>query len=290
MFYQTDMDQFDIANLPAHVDKMLKLINIERNSRIQSGNFLQKLQHTLDKILWTDKIEYIDRDHFPTINKQKIINGLHNKNALFGTYNTFFNIILPYIRIVNQQEMRPCKILEIAGGSGQLAFFIANKAKKHSLNINMTSSDIVEQYVRQASKLSSKNNACVQFKQIDALSLDHLSKGDYDIILNLHSLHHFSAGQLAKIFHGSQAIANKAFVAIDGYRGFRNLLFMGISSLLQSLLTLNSMYVHDAWLSARKLYPEILLEIIAKIACPNSRVKVWQPSIGLSALVIEPGN
>ncbi len=288
LFCQQKTGQSHTVDIQADTAHLMKLIMAERNNYIQSGAFLQKLQYKFDQLLWTDEIEYIDRDDFPAADKQKIVDGLHKKNSLFGTYQKIFNLILPYIREVNQQENRPCKILEIAGGSGQLAFFLAKKAKIHSLNVEITSSDIVEHYVIESAKQANKSNSLVTFKQIDALSLDKLPKREYDLILNLHSLHHFSAEQLAKIFYGSQIIANKAFVAMDAYRGVRNLLFIGGSAFMQSMVTLNPMYAHDAWLSARKMYPQKLLEIIAKMACPDSHVNVTQPSIGLTALVIEP--
>jgi len=288
LFCQQTLGQFNAADIQLDIANLMKLIKAEKTNDIQSGAFLQKIQYKFDQYLWTEKVEYIDREDFPATDKQKIVDGLHKKNSVFGTYKKIFNIILPYILNVNQQENRPCKILEIAGGSGQLAFYLANKSKTHALSVDITSSDIVEHYVIESAKKANQSNSLVTFKQIDALSLIHLPKGEYDLILNLHSLHHFSAEQLAKIFYGSAAIVNKAFVAIDAYRGARNLLFIGGSALMQSIVTLNSMYAHDAWLSARKMYPQKLLEMIAKIACPNSHVNVTHPSIGLTALIIEP--
>ena len=288
LFHQQKLKQTPAADIQTHIANLMALVMTEKNNYIQSNTFLSNYNYKLDQYLWTNEIEYIDKDDFPDTDKQKIADALHKKNAMFGTYNIMFNIILPFIRDVNQQENRPCKILEIAGGSGQLALFLANKSKLLSLSVEITSSDIVGYYAIELEKKTHKNNALVTFKQIDALSLDKRPKGEYDLILNLHSLHHFSPEQLATLFYGSELIVNKAFVAIDAYRGLRNLLFIGGSAIIQSMTTLNLMYAHDAWLSARKMYPQKLLEMIANIACPNGHVHVTHPSIGLTALIIEP--
>jgi SAM-dependent methyltransferase len=231
-------------------------------------------------------MEYIDDPLFNVQTKQKIIQGLHLKNNIFGTYNKTIKILGPFIAQINKDEKRPARILEIGSGTGNLSMALYKKTKNTSVQIELTGSDIIPEYVNAANDEAIKRNFKIDFLVIDAFHLDQLEPNSYDIIFTLHSMHHFLPEQLAMIMSGSQKVATKAFIGIDGYRGFGNLLFMMISGIGASIYNLDLSFFHDALISGRKMYGSKQLEIIAKIGCPQSTVVSKNLKPGLSVIQI----
>ena len=285
-FYKDTYEEFCQQSPNVSINEFVLFLESKREAIIKNDKW-HKLLHKIDKAIFTKAIEYIDRDDFPDVKKQKIVNDLDKYNQSAGTYKKMFNAILPYIKTINQQKNRSCKILEIAGGVGSLAFSITEQAKKCALNVEVTCSDVVDKYIKTAEDKANKLNLPVQYKVIDALSMSNLPSWSYDIIVTLRSLHHFSPIQLAALFAGSQHVMSTVFVAMDIYRGLGKLLFISFVSFLQSIIKGHHMYFHDAWLSARKAYPQALLEAIASLACPNSTVEASHSSLGLTTLKIE---
>lgn len=260
---------------------LFKEIDQKRSSRAQKN-----LLYYLDQLIWTDTREHIDDPHFNVEIKKEIIQGLHLKNIIFGTYNKTIKILGPLIAEINDVENRPARILELASGIGKLTMAMYQKTKNTSLQIEMTGSDIIPEYVNAANKEAREKELKIDFKVIDAFHMDRLEHNSYDIIFTLHSMHHFLPEQLSMIMSGSQKVASKAFIGIDGYRGFGNLLFMATSGGLASLFKLDSSFFHDSLVSGRKMYSAKQLEIMAKIGCPQSTVISENLRPGLSVIKI----
>jgi len=152
-----------------------------------------------------DTIEFIDRPDFPLESKLKIIEGLDIKNKTFGTYKKIYASIKPLILKVNKEELRPFRILELAGGVGDLSLGLYHEIKKdkNRPEIEITHSDIVDAYIKIASKKFAKSNAVIESKIIDALDLDSEEDKKWDLVITLHSLHHFKPKQLDLLFKRS---------------------------------------------------------------------------------------
>lgn len=275
----------DLPNL-SFVSQYIRETDLARREIIDQDSFWSKTAHALDASLWTNEQEYIDAPDFPLNQKMKIINGLHFKNHVFGTYNKLIKIILPHLEFISQTMNRPARILEIASGMGYMAIALAEKLKSKHINAQVTGSDIVPEYVLYAKNNALKKQVSVQFETIDALKLDALETHKYDLIVSLHSLHHFTPEQIVALITGANQVATVGLVAVDAFRGLRNLVFIGGTSLVPTVLSANGMYFHDAWLSARKMYPEKMLEIFARQTCPSCRVDCRQISMGLTALQV----
>lgn len=245
-------------------------------------NFLYYLDH----ITWTNAREHIDDPEFAIKLKHEIIQGLHLKNVLFNTYKKTIDILRPLISEINQKENRPARLLELGSGVGKLTMAIYEEFKKSTLQIELTGSDIVPEYVQAATAESSEKNYAIDFKVIDAYQLDQLEESTYDIIFTLHSMHHFKPEELAVIMAGAQNVATRAFIGVDGYRGLGNLFFMMMSGGGKSLLSFNSAFFHDSFISGRKMYSAKQLEIIAKLACPHSTIIARNMRPGLSSIQI----
>jgi len=254
----------------------------KRRSSLAEGNLL----YAIDKTIWTDTIEHIDEPHFCINSKKEIIKGLHLKNSVFGTYNIAINLLKPFVEDINNREHRPARILEIGSGLGKLTFALYEKACETSMDINLTGSDIVPEYVKSAIKEAHEKKLNIDFKVIDAFNLDQLEPNSFDIIFNLHGMHHFSPEHLSMIMSGSQRVATKAFIGLDAYRGFGNLFFMITTGALASLWNWDFSLFHDSAISGRKMYSAKQLEIMAKIGCRNSTIITERLWPGLTAIKI----
>ena len=150
------------------------------------------------------------------------------KNKIFGTYKTAIEILRPIIEEINKTENRPARVLELGSGAGKLTMAIYKKFQESSMQVELTGSDIVTEYVMAANFEANKKNYDVHFKVIDAFHLDQLAPNSYDIIFTLHSMHHFLPEQFITIMAGAKNAASRAFICIDGYRGLSNLIFIAI--------------------------------------------------------------
>ena len=253
----------DLPNL-SFVSQYIRETDLARREIIDQDSFWSKTAHALDASLWTNEQEYIDAPD----------------------YNKLIKIILPHLEFISQTMNRPARILEIASGMGYMAIALAEKLKSKHINAQVTGSDIVPEYVLYAKNNALKKQVSVQFETIDALKLDALETHKYDLIVSLHSLHHFTPEQIVALITGANQVATVGLVAVDAFRGLRNLVFIGGTSLVPTVLSANGMYFHDAWLSARKMYPEKMLEIFARQTCPSCRVDCRQISMGLTALQV----
>ena len=292
-FYEQCYQEFrqlnNINNSTKHDLEKVKLITTFLFNEIDNkrASLAKKnILYQLDQFIWTDTIELIDDPSFNIEIKKEIIQGLHLKNRIFGTYNKTINILSPIIAEINQNENRPARILELGSGLGKLTFAMYEKAKKLSMPIKMTGSDIIPEYVNAANDEAAKKNCQIDYKIIDAFHLDQIEKDSYDIIFTLHSMHHFPPEQLAMIMSGSQDVATKAFIGIDAYRGFGNLSFMILAGLLASICKFNSSFLHDSLVSARKMYSAKQLEIMAMIGCPQSTIISENLKPGLTVIKI----
>lgn len=232
--------------------------------------------------------EHIDNPEFPIHKKVSILYGLHLKNKIFGTYKKLYQSILPVIKTINLEENRPARILEIASGLGFLTFGfweeVSNKAQ-----LELTGSDIVPEYVRSAQIKADLRHYPIQFKVLDALNLPLMHQEEpYDLIINLHSLHHFTPYQLAQIFRASNKMATRGFYAIDGATGFWNFFFMGVSAFFPTFFRWDYCYLHDALLSSRRMYSNQFLKGCATIAIgtDDAQIEVGKRSIGLNFISI----
>ena len=269
----------------------------------KSNGTLSWAKYNISQRYHTNKTEYIDLPDFPIKNKIKIVEGLDIKNNVFGTYKKIFAYLSPLIKDVNLAENRPFRILEVAGGVGDLSLGIYKESLRSAhnssntssnsgekLEVEITGSDIVAQYNEIATEKARKKGYPVVFKSIDALDIDKEVEASFDIVITLHSLHHFTPEQLIQLSRKSQKLAKQGLFAVDGTRTVGNLLFMVITALMPSLFTFNSMYVHDALISARRMYSRKYLKKLLTLGCEDSKVECEQLSLGLNYLRVSPKN
>lgn len=116
--------------------------------------------------------------------------------------------------------------------------------------------------------------------------MEQLTPDTYDIVFTLHSMHHFLPEQLIKIMAGASSIATRGFIGIDAYRGIFNILFMAVLGAGKSLVSLNSAFFHDSFISGRRMYSAKQLEIMARLGCPNTNIVAENLRPGLTVIKV----
>lgn len=255
-------------------------------ARLQKSK--NKLLYYLDQKIWTEAREHLDDTEFCIDLKKEIIQGLHFKNTVFGTYTKTIEILRPLVEMINRTEKRPARVLELGSGIGKLTMAVYEQFQNSSMQVEMTGSDIVPEYVASANREAQLKNYNINFLVIDAYQLDLLEANSYDLIFTLHSMHHFRPEELSIIMAGSLSVAPRGFIGIDAYRGFTNLLFIALSGALKSLFSLKKMFFHDSFISGRKMYAAKQLEIMARIACPGASIEAENLKPGLTVIKILP--
>lgn len=268
-----------ISAFISHIDQQRKL-------QIRDTSLLNGLWHRLDEQIYTDATEFIDLPDFPIVKRRQVVQGLHLKNRLFATYQKVFRCIRPYIHRVNEGEGRACKLVEIAGGEGYLSCYLYEQAERHGLCVDIHCTDIVEDYMQTNPGRRSANGSSLRFEQLDALNTDNIADNEYDLMLSLHSVHHFSPEQLGRIFNAAGRVCRQGILVVDAKRSIGSQLFIIVPAIFASLLCRNYAQVHDATISARKMYPVKLLHAIGALACPGHTIDSGPLSLGLNYLRI----
>ncbi len=265
------------------LEKFLETV-ARRREEICAKGLLHSWPHRLDKWLWTDAKEHIDCEDFPPEDKQAIVNGLHLKNRIFGTYQKVFLLLKPIITSVNNEEKRPCRILELASGSGELALQIERYAARYGMDVEITGSDLFPEHVERGRRLAPAQGSRIRFVQLDALQLASSVDKTYDVAVILHGLHHFTPAEIVGLIKGALQVTTRGFLGVDGRRGILNMVFMAGTALFPSLFRAKSMYLHDALISAGKMYPTGLLDVFARVASSQAKVTANVFSLGLAQL------
>ena len=264
------------------------LLELEEEKKSFTG--YNKVKSKWADFIKCDWVEHLDKPDFPLADKVKIVEGLDIKSKVFGTYRSIFNYLRPLIKEVNEKENRPFKILEVAGGLGDLSIGLyAEFAKsKEGLKVQITGSDIVPGYIDLSAQKAARKNYPVEFKIIDALDISKTETEQFDIVIALHSIHHFTALPLFQLIKKSQTIAKYGLFAVDATQNIPNMMFMCFSAMLPTTFLFNGMYVHDAFISARKMHTRNFLRRLGTLAAPNAKVECDKLSIGLNYLRVNP--
>ncbi|ABL64565.1 class I SAM-dependent methyltransferase [Chlorobium phaeobacteroides] len=229
-------------------------------SKSLGGFFL--LNELLDRALRSSETENMDNENLSGDEKLTLVKALDRQNEMMGLYNRYPAIILPLAEEIARKENRSIRLLELASGSGGLALALAHAAKIKNIPLSVTGSDIVPAYQDEANRLADEKQLPVTFRIINAFDMDRSITEPFDLVVISQSLHHFTPGQLAMIIAQAGKQASTLFIGIDGYRD--PLLMAGVP-LTASLQGIPS-FTLDGFISARKFYSNIELDIIAGIA------------------------
>ena len=259
---------------------MAQLLRLRR----QRARLLERPWLALDEALRTDTLEHFDEPDYPEEKRLALARQLHRFNRLVFSYGRFLSVLRPFIEEVAGRRGRPARVLELASGSGEFAMALAKLSATRGLPVEVTGSDVQPAFVEAARERADARGLPVRFQQLDAFDLDHQPADAFDLVFIAQSLHHFNAGQLARVVASGHRLAEVAFVAVDGYRSLYLLSFLALATLpLSGALD----FLHDSVVTARKLYSLAELDLLARLAAPEARVEVRANHPGFSVLTVQ---
>lgn len=250
-----------IDELEGLTNRFLERFRAERlevSTALGPGFLLPEL---IDRAIRTDEQESMDDEQVAGEERLESVRALDRMNHMTLSYTHQADLLLPVI----SNLARPGKqtgILELAAGSGGLAFALAERAALEKLDIRITASDVVAEMVSEGNRVANERKLPVTFRQLNAFSFDGLEAGTIDLVVISQSMHHFTPGQLALMIARSELNRASVFMGIDGYR---SLLLCGGVPLVAALQGIGT-FTLDGLTSARKFYSAIELDIIATIA------------------------
>ncbi|RYE85702.1 MAG: class I SAM-dependent methyltransferase, partial [Oxalobacteraceae bacterium] len=149
--------------------------------------------------------------------------------------------------------------LDVAAGTG--GFCLALKQRRGA-QLEVTASDLCGGYLEAGAQQARAAGLEVQFRPLDALKLDGLSPGSFDIVTCTQSLHHFSAGVAARLLAQCARLATTGVCFIDGERGLPPLVTMAP---LMALYGRDWPVVHDTIVSIRRMYLAEEMQLLAAL-------------------------
>ncbi len=270
-----------MEELEAVTNQWLQQFLTERSRVARKRDVFSLVGDVVDHALRTDRPEHIDLAHFPAKKKIRIVNALHRFNLLVTSYERYTRLLRPTIQEVAARYQRPARLLELGSGSGEFALELTRRSEEKRLPVEVTGSDYLPEYVEHGNMRARQEGVKVRFRLVNAFDMQDLGPDAYDIILISQSMHHFTPGQLAMMLAQAKTVATTAFVGIDGYRG---LLFFASVPALTWLLCWQPFIVHDTILSGCRAYSEYELELMARIAVPDTDISVNELFPGVSVL------
>ena len=271
-----------MAELEAATDGAIATLRQRRREQAADAGRVRGLAVEFDDWLRTDQAEYLDDPEFPPERKKAIVQALHRFNQGVFAYRRFFRVLRPLLRAVAGEQHRPVRILELASGSGEFSFALAELAAAGGIAVEVTGSDYFREHVDAGNAKARARGVDLRFIELNAFDMSALQPGSYDIVFIAQSIHHFSPGQVAMMVAQAARVAAVGFVGIDGRR---SLSLFGIVPTM-GLLLRSPDYLHDALVTLRKFYTESELELIGRLAVPQGFVSVRAELPGYSVLTV----
>jgi hypothetical protein len=250
-----------IDELESVTDRCIERFRQERykvSSELGPGFLIPEL---IERAIRTGEREHMDDDSADGRDRLAWVRALDRMNHMTFAYAHQCDLLIPIITGLARTG-KPVGILELAAGSGGLAFALCERAREAGIEVRVTASDIVPEMVSEGNRLAGERNLPVSFRRLNAFDFDGVEPDSVDLVVISQSLHHFTSGQLALMIVRAERHGASAFVGIDGYRSL--LLFGGVP--LVAALQGIAAFTHDGLISARKFWSEIELDIIATIA------------------------
>ncbi len=275
--------RFESEPLEALADQSLLQLREERKWAAQHSGVVVRVREALDRALRTEEVEYLDRPDIPTQMKIEIVSELHKFNRKLRSYERWFSVLEPLLRRINERKGRPARLLELACGHGEFTLRCSEMARDRGLQIEPTGSDVVAPYLEASAKAAKERGIKAEFRRLNAFAMDDVADGAYDVAFIGQSIHHFTAGQVARMIAECRRTCTTAFVGVDGRR---SLITMGVAPVYGFLATGSRAYAHDSIVSTRKFYSDSELRMIAELSARGAPVEVRRLVPGYTALVV----
>lgn len=215
----------------------------------------------IDRLLETDRLEYLDRDDIADSTKRSVIRALEWTGDVFGNTDRFAKIVLDEVA-----DTADPAILELGAGHGSLS----RKLLDWHPTAELTVTDIEPASVAamKAGELGEHPRATV--RAMDATAID-APDGRFDIAVFALSFHHLPPSAAAQVFAEGTRVADK-LVIIDLPRPPSLLHVIRLAAMLPWAPIVP--FVHDGVISSLRTYSPSALRALAEHADPAITVKL----------------
>ena len=215
----------------------------------------------LDRLLQTDRPEYLDRDDVDPEVKAGIVRALERTGEWFGNHERFAFIALEEVADVPDPS-----ILELGSGHGGLS---AKVLEMHP-TARVTVTDLEPKSVRAiaAGPLAAEERATV--RRMDATDIE-AADGSFDLAVFALSFHHLSPPQAARVIAEGTRVADKLLI-IDLPRPPAPIHLLRLAAMLP--LAPFVPFVHDGVISSLRTYSPSALRTLAAHADPAIRLEL----------------
>ncbi len=226
----------------------------------------------LDRLLQTDRPEYLDRDDVDDKVKRDILATLDRAGSFFGEHARNAELVLNQVA-----DIADPKILELGAGHGALSRRILEQHPTAHVTISDVNPESVAAIA--ASDLGSDPRAAVRL--IDATDID-AADGSFDLAVFALSFHHLPPAQAARVFAEGTRVADR-LVIVDLPRPPSLLHIVKLATMAP--LALVWPFAHDGLVSSLRSYSASALRALARHADPSIDVEISPGSFDRQVVV-----
>lgn len=158
----------------------------------------------LDRLLQTDRLEYLDRDDIDETVKRGIVRTLDRSGAIFGEHERNTRLILDEVA-----QVADPRILELGAGHGALSLRILGEHP----TARVTASDINPDAVSRMAAGDLGDHPRALVRTIDATAID-ADDDSFDLAVFALSFHHLPPAPAARVLAEATRVA-RTFVIVD---------------------------------------------------------------------------
>ncbi|MCV7303479.1 class I SAM-dependent methyltransferase [Mycobacterium barrassiae] len=215
----------------------------------------------LDRLLETDRLEYLDRDDVADDVKRSVIRALERTGEFFGNTERFAQIVMDEVA-----DVADPKILELGAGHGGLSRKLLEWHP--TADVTVTDIDASSVAAMAASDLGEHPRATI--REMDAVAID-TPDGHFDVAVFVLSFHHLPPATAARVFAEGTRAADK-LVIIDLPRPPAPLHLVRLATMLPFAPFIP--FIHDGVISSLRTYSPSALRALAEYADPTIEVEL----------------
>jgi SAM-dependent methyltransferase len=215
----------------------------------------------LDRLLQTDRPEYLDRDDVDDNVKRSVIRALEWTGEFFGNTEKFARIVLDEVADVPDP-----KILELGSGHGGLS----RKLLEWHPTAELTVTDVETQSVKAIEASDLGDHARATVREMDATAID-VPDRHFDLAVFAFSFHHLPPSLASRVFaEGTRAAAKLLIIDLPRPPSPLHILRLAAMLPLAPLVP----FVHDGVISSLRCYSPSALRALAAHADPEIHVEL----------------
>ena len=215
----------------------------------------------VDRLLQTDRLEYLDRDDVDDSVKRSVIRALEWTGEFFGNTERFARIALDEVA-----DVADPKILELGAGHGGLS----RKLLEWHPTAELTVTDIEAASVAAIAAGDLGEHPRATVREMDATAIG-APDGHFDLAVFAFSFHHLAPPLAARVFAEGTRVADKLLI-IDLPRPPSPLHLLRLAAMLPFAPVIP--FVHDGLISSLRTYSPSALRALAEHADPEIDVQL----------------